>query len=400
MLNIEQQEHYQISLHHLGFRPFFLLAGLFAVVSVAIWALQYHFNLLPPHISRLPVIYWHGHEMIFGYGMAVIAGFLLTAVRNWTNRPTLHGWLLMTLALFWLLARLAPFTDPTMSMDMDMMLFFDMGFDLLLWLAILRPILQAQQWQQFGILLILAMLTLSNLAFYFGMYEQLRNGMQIGLYAGLYLIIAMILLMGRRVIPFFIEKGVDEPVTLTNYRWLDVSNAFLVPIFIFLQLFGDKPGWASLLALALFLLHSLRLAGWHTPGIWRKPLLWILYIAYGAVTLGFGMTALADFGYVSPMLAGHMFGFGGIGLMTLGMMARVALGHTGRDVFKPPAVLRWIFLLAILGLCARVGLPLVLPALYRWWIGLAQVLWIASFGLFSWVYTPILIKPRVDGRYG
>ena len=398
MLNIEQKANYRISFHHLGFRPFFLLGSLFAVVAMGIWFLQYHFNLLPVQISNLPVVFWHGHEMIFGYGVAVIAGFLLTAVRNWTGVQTLHGWPLLMLALLWLVARLLPFSGS--SYAMTLMVVFDLGFNALLCLAILYPIVKVKQWSQLGVWLTLGLVCLANLLFYLGLLGQISSGMDKGLYAGLYLILSLIMLMGRRVIPFFIEKGVDEQAELRNYLWLDIASIILVLLFIAVQVFSTKPGLAALLATALFLLHSLRLAGWHTPGIWQKPLLWILYIAYGSIVLGFGLTALGNLGYINPKLATHTFAYGGVGLMTLGMMARVAYGHTGRDVFAPPPMLRWVFLLAVLGLLVRVALPVLLPAFYSLWVGLSQGLWILAFAAFSWAYGPLLVKPRVDGRYG
>lgn len=398
MLNIEEQKDYRISFHHLAFRPFFLLGGLFAVVSVFIWFLQYHFNLLTPQISNLPAAFWHGHEMIYGYGIAIIAGFLLTAVRNWTNIQTLHGWPLMLLALLWLLARLAPFIPHPLAMSM--MVLLDIGFNVFLCIAVMQPIMKSHQWPQLGLWLILVLLTLANLLFYFGLFRQVQTGMEMGLYAGLYLIISLILLMGRRVIPFFIEKGVDEQFSASNYKWLDVASIVLVLVFIVVQVFTPEMGLAAMLAFALCLLHCLRMLGWYTPGIWQKPLLWILYLAYACITLGFGLTAFANIGYLNPMLATHAFGYGGVGLMTIGMMARVALGHTGRNVFDPPAILGWMFAFIILGLIARVGLPMVLPGSYSLWIGISQVLWIMAFGLFSWIYAPMLIKPRVDGRFG
>lgn len=398
MLNIEEQKDYRISFHHLAFRPFFLLGSLFAVIAVIIWFLQYHFNLLTPQISNLPAAFWHGHEMIFGYSMAIITGFLLTAVRNWTNVQTLHGWPLMLLALLWLLARLAPFIPHPLAMSM--MVLLDISFNVFLCIAVMQPIMKSHQWPQLGLWLILVLLTLANLLFYFGLFKQVQTGMEMGLYAGLYLVISLILLMGRRVIPFFIEKGVDEQFSASNYKWLDVASIVLVSIFIIVQVLTPEMGLAAMLAFGLCLLLCLRLLGWYTAGIWRKPLLWILYLAYACITLGFGLTALANIGYLNPMLATHAFGFGGVGLMTLGMMARVALGHTGRNVFEPPAVLGWMFAFIILGLIARVGLPIVLPDSYSLWIGISQLLWIMAFALFSWVYAPMLIKPRVDGRFG
>lgn len=398
MLNIEEKKSYRISLHHLGFRPFFLLAGLSAVVFMLVWGWLYHINMDLFRNSGLSALDWHAHEMIFAYALAVVAGFLLTAVRNWTNVQTLHGLPLLILALLWLLARLTPFLHHPDALLL--MAIVDLGFDILLCLAVLQPILKVKQWAQLGILLPLVLITLSNSLFYLGLLGYSLSGTQTGLYAGLYLLILLILLMSRRVLPFFIEKGVEQEVTLTNYTWLDIASIVLLLSFIGLQLFTPFKTLAAVNAATLFLLHSLRLFGWYTPGIWQKPLLWILFIAYGWIVSGFGLTALAHVMPLSPMLAIHAFAYGGIGLMTIGMMARVALGHTGRNVFDPPAMLKPLFLLIILGSLIRVAFPIFSPGLYSLWIGLSQLAWILAFGLFSWIYVPMLIKPRVDGRYG
>jgi len=145
---------------------------------------------------------------------------------------------------------------------------------------------------------------------------------------------------------------------------------------------------------------SLRLHGWYSAGIWRKSLLWILYIAYAWITAAFGLKAAGLWLSINPMLTIHAFTFGGIGLMTLGMMARVALGHTGRNVFEPPTILKWIFISAIAGSIVRVLFPLFVPQFYSLWISLSQILWIISFGFFVFIYAPILYKPRIDGKYG
>ena len=398
MLNIEEKKSYRIGLHHLGFRPFFLLAGLSAVLLMLFWAWFYHIDASLLRNTSFSVIHWHAHEMIFGYTLAVVAGFLLTAVRNWTGVQTLHGLPLMLLALLWLLARLAPFVEYAHALSF--MAIVDLLFNIALCLALLHPILKIKQWLQLSILLPVMLITLSNAVFYLGLLGHHPPGLQQGLYAGLYLIILLILLMGRRVIPFFIEKGVEEKTELKNYMWLDVGSIVLLLSFIILQVFTPFAAIAAANAGLLFLLHGLRLVGWHTPGIWRKPLLWILFIAYGWITAGFGLTALAQVLPLSPMLALHAFAYGGIGLMTIGMMARVALGHTGRNVFDPPSILKPLFLLIILGSLVRVVFPMLAPGQYALWIGLSQLAWILAFGLFCWIYAPMLIKPRVDGRYG
>jgi len=266
--------------------------------------------------------------------------------------------------------------------------------------ALLHPIVKARQWPQIGVWSKVVLLLLSNALFYLGVFGTLENGVQWGLYSGLYLMVSLVLLMGRRVIPFFIERGVDEKVTLTNRAWLDVASLVLMLVFWIIEVFFVLPMISALLAASLFLLHGLRLLGWHTPGIWRKPLLWVLYLGYGWITVGFGLIALSKAGGINPMLAIHALAYGGIGMMTLGMMARVALGHTGRNVFAPPAVVTPMFLLLFAGALARVVAPVLMPQAYVPWMGAAQVLWMAAFALFAFVYAPYLVLPRVDGRYG
>lgn len=393
---IEEARNYRFALHHLGFRPFFLAGALFSVAAVAVWFWLYQFGGELP-MRSLPPITWHAHEMIYGYTMAVVAGFLLTAVSNWTNVRTLHGPLLIVLALVWLAARLMPGLGDAALVPMAVL---DLLFLAGLSVALLHPIVKARQWPQIGVWSKVVLLLLSNALFYLGVFGTLENGVQWGLYSGLYLMVSLVLLMGRRVIPFFIERGVDEKVTLTNRAWLDVASLVLMLVFWIIEVFFVLPMISALLAASLFLLHGLRLLGWHTPGIWRKPLLWVLYLGYGWITVGFGLIALSKAGGINPMLAIHALVYGGIGMMTLGMMARVALGHTGRNVFAPPAVVTPMFLLLFAGALARVVAPVLMPQAYVPWMGAAQVLWMAAFALFAFVYAPYLVLPRVDGRYG
>jgi uncharacterized protein involved in response to NO len=156
-------------------------------------------------------------------------------------------------------------------------------------------------------------------------------------------------------------------------------------------------GWLSL---GLLGLHAVRLYDWHTPGIWKKPLLWSLYLSYVFITFAFLLKVLSVWQGLSPYLVVHAFGVGGLGLMTVGMMSRVALGHTGRNVFDPPRVLTPLFSVIVLAMLARVMLPVIDSAHYTLWIGLSQALWMLGFAVFSAVYIPLLVQPRVDGRPG
>lgn len=389
---------YRISVHHLGFRPFFLLAGVFGVISVALWFWLYKAGAATLPNNALPVVLWHAHEMIYGYAIAVIAGFLLTAARNWTGVQTLHGSALIMLALLWVLARALPFVpNPAAFAAMAIV---DLSFNLLLCLAILHPIFKAKQWAQLAVWSKLVVLLAGNVFFYLGLFGTMEDGIRLGLYTGLYIVISLILMMGRRVIPFFIEKGVDYDVVLTNRRWVDISSLVLMLMFLVLEVFVPLPEYAALAAGLLFFLHGFRLIGWYTRGIWTKPLLWSLYIGYAWIVLGFGMLALSRVTDLNPALAVHAFAYGGIGMMTIGMMTRVALGHTGRNVFSPPPVLKWMFLLVLVGSVVRIVLPIFFPGFYANWIITSQFFWVAAFAIFVWVYTPMLILPRIDGQYG
>jgi len=156
----------------------------------------------------------------------------------------------------------------------------------------------------------------------------------------------------------------------------------------------------AFLALLQVALHSLRLKGWYHPLLWQKPLLWVLYLAYVWLTIGFALKFISLVGGISPWLSVHAFAYGGIGMMTLGMMARVSLGHTGRDVTKPPAVVAVLFTILGLGAVIRVVLVGLLPSAQAVWILAAQFLWIAAFAGFVWIYAPLWLRPRIDGLAG
>jgi len=208
----------KFALFNLGFRPFFLGASIFSVVSVFLWMGVFVFQL-PLQFKEINMYQWHAHEMVYGYSVAVIAGFLLTAVKNWT------------LFLLWVVARIV-FLFGTSFIFIAA--WFDMLFMLCLISAIAYPIFKVKQWKQTGILVKLILLTLGNGLFYLGAAGLIDRGIFWGIYGGLLLIIALILTLGRRVIPFFIEGGVGYPVHLVNYKWIDRSSlVLLLAFFIF-----------------------------------------------------------------------------------------------------------------------------------------------------------------------
>ena len=216
----------------------------------------------------------------------------------------------------------------------------------------------------------------------------------------LVLILALLMVMARRVIPFFIERGIAGDVKLKNWKSVDWLSLILLLLLWIVDVFTSYTTLMSGLAGVLFVVHVIRLAGWYTSKMWRVPLLWVLYLAYASIVLGFALKFLQLWLDVSPFLAVHAFAYGGVGVMTLGMMSRVILGHTGRDISNPPSMVFWCFMLLLLGAGARVILPLFSMTMYTYWIAISQLLWILAFSLFIFIYLPMLITPRIDGRDG
>lgn len=384
------------ALFQLGFRPFFLAASVFASFSIAMWMAVY-FSHITISMGTISILEWHSHEMIYGYSVAVIAGFLLTAITNWTGVQTIYGKPLLALVSIWGIARISLLFG---TRFLELAALADIAFMIGLSLAVASPLIKARQWKQLGILSKILLLMLGNLSFYLGALGVLEHGVFWGIYGGLYLVIALILTIGGRVIPAFIRNGVDYTVTIRSPKWISALTLILFLLFVVNQLFIHNSTALGLLSSALVVITSVRLVVWHTPGIWRKPLLWSLYLSFVSIDVGFLLFTLSAFGTVSPFLAIHAFAFGGIGLATLGMMSRVVLGHTGRDIRTPPQQTAYALLILTLGAVIRVGFPLVDPLHYGYWIGLSQVCWIASFLIFAFLFSKMLIHPRVDGQPG
>ncbi len=383
----------KFSFLHLGFRPFFIGAGIFAIIAMLLWIGIYN---LAWNIQIYSPITWHAHEMIYGYSMAVIAGFLLTAIKNWTGKQTLDGYPLLLLFSLWAVTRILPF----IGVPLTVIAVSDNLFLLLLAVAIFWPFFKTKSWKNMIFVAVVLLFLASNIIFYLGMLDVIPNGTYYGLYAGLYLIITLILIMGRRVIPFFIEKGVGYPVQLNNWSWVDKSNLVVFLSFALADLITPNSYLSVGLAGLSAVINSVRLAGWHTKGIWEKPLLWVLYVAYAFIIFGLILKVLVFVSGISIYLAVHAFALGGVAMLTVGMMARVTLGHTGRNIFSPPKALWWIFILLGCSAVVRVILPLLDNSLYMTWIAISQGLWVIAFSWFIYIYFLMLIYPRTDGHYG
>lgn len=391
-----QQQPSHPALFNLGFRPFFSGACVFAAISIAYW-LNIYLGSASLSLIGLSSFQWHAHEMIYGYGLSVIAGFLLTAVKNWTGLPMPQGHTLAAVFALWVMARLTWIIDASF---IQLAAFFDLTFILSLIFVIARPIIATKQWRQLAVLSKLILLGIGNLFFYLGVLGYSDSGIHLAIYGGLYLVIGLILTIGRRVIPFFVENGVGYPVQLYNSRLIDISSLLFFLVFFFSELFLQIPWLSRLAAAAMFVITTVRIIGWYTPGIWKTPLLWSLYAALGFIDLGFILFATREWTLISPYLSLHAFGVGGIGVMTMGMMARVSIGHTGRNLKTPPRVIPYCLALLVAGVIIRVLLPAVFKQYYSAWIILSGSCWVLGFTLFAYAFLPILSQPRPDHKYG
>jgi uncharacterized protein involved in response to NO len=385
------------ALWNLGFRPFFLLAAVFSALSIGIWVWKYvTFSTLA--LSTVSASQWHAHEMLYGFAFAVIAGFLLTAVKNWTGIQTLHGRPLMGLVACWAIARSVMLAAPGQVL---LAAICDLLFNAWLIAAVALPIIKIKQWRQLGVLSKIVFLTAGNAAFYSQALGWSVTGAHAALWIGLLLNVSLIMVISRRILPMFIERGVKEEVVLKNNAWIDrLLMVCLAALLINILTFNAEI-LNTVLGLTICVSAGFRLWRWHTPGIWQVPLLWSFYCGLWLINLGFLLYAASLFAHsISVILAIHCWAIGGIGVITLAMMARVSLGHTGRNIHTPPRSVVWIFGLIIFATLSRVFLPIMLPEFYRFSVMLAAGAWIVAFGLFCIGYWPILSKPRIDGTPG
>ena len=391
---------------NLSFRVFFSGAAVFAVLIMTLWAFVFtgHTDIAAQTLNPL---YWHGHEMIYGYALAVVAGFLLTAVQTWTGVKMPYGYKLLAIFSYWLIARLS-WLAFGLGLDVGAGLLllaaiFDMLFVASMAWVVFRAVLQVKQYKQMGILAKLALLTLGNGLCYWGIFANDMTVTKIGVYLGFYLIIGLVLTIGRRVVPFFIERGLAYDgidVKVRNSKWQDVLSLVFFLTFFITDLFYPNKYLLTITALGVAIVNLIRLAGWYHPKIWQKPLLWSLYLAFLGMCLSFVLYALQPWLGFSHSLAVHALSIAGVGMMALAMMARVSLGHTGRNIHQPPKMVNVMFALMVLVFVSRAFLPIIAVEHYLLWVMIAQGAWISCFVLFCISYLPILSKPRPDGLFG
>jgi uncharacterized protein involved in response to NO len=373
-----------------GFRPFFLFGSLYAGLSILAW--------LPVFYGELEVATllsprdWHIHEMLYGYVPAVVTGFLLTAIPNWTGRMPLQGRPLLVLVGAWALGRLAITASAWIGWLPAALV--DLSFLALVAAAAAREIAAGRNWRNLKVLVPVGLLLAGNAVFH--VEAHLAGAADVGIRLGIAATIVLVMLIGGRIVPSFTrnwlarEKPGRMPASFDRYDGLSTACAAVA-----LLAWTVTPDHAAVGALLLGsgLLHAWRLARWAGDRTWRDRLVLILHVAYAFVPMGFALVGLASLG-VLPAAAGiHAWTGGAIGTMTLAVMSRASLGHTGRPLVASAAV-QAVYALVIVSALARVCAS-VHPA---WSFGLLHVAgfaWAAAFLGFGLAYWPVFTRARI-----
>jgi uncharacterized protein involved in response to NO len=374
----------------LGFRPFYLLAGAFGVLSIGLWTAQLAGFIPAAHRVESP--YWHAHEMLFGYAFAVITGFLFTAVRNWTQLSTPAGIPLALLAFIWLTGRVL-----TLSDWREWAMLTDTLFALGVAAGIGLPLIRSRNTRNYFFIALVLALGAANLAFHAALRGAAPFSPGHALTVGLDLVLFTIAVVAGRVVPMFTNNAVPG-AGARRIPGVEVAALGIVLALLAADVYGNAL-LAAMIAAAGALAHAVRLVLWSPLGTRRNPLLWILHASYGWIVVHLALRASAGFDWIAPGLATHALTIGAIGGMTLGMMTRSALGHTGRPLAAGRAETA-SYVLIQFAAAARVLVPLASPALFLASSIVSGVLWSLAFAIFTLAYWPILTRPRADGRPG
>ncbi len=373
----------------LGFRPFYLLGAAFAGVAVPAWIASYLGLIDAPRLDLL----WHMHEMLFGFVIAIVVGFLYTAGRNWTGLWTPRGAQLAALAALWIAGRVGMVALPAAAAAAVDVLFLPLAA-----LPLYRVIRRAGNDRNLVMVALLAVLALANAAFHAAALGLLAVSPMQPLYAAIVAVVVIESVLGGRVIPNFTANAVRGARTRSFPRLEQLSLTLTA---------ATGVAWAvlpmsvplALLAFGAAIAQAARMAGWQPLCTVRQPLLWILHLSYAWIPAGFVLLGLACFGLVAPSAAVHVLAVGAMGGLIIGMITRTALGHTGR-MLRAGRSETAMYLLLQAGVMARLVAALADGALREPALVAATACWSLAFGLYCLVYGPYLSRPRVDGREG
>lgn len=390
----------RLALFESGFRPFFLLAGLDALANMVLWlTVHSHPDLWPTR--AIPAMYWHAHEMLFGFAAAAIAGFLLTAVPNWTGRSAYRGSVLWLLTASWLGGRIAML--PFVPLPFWARLAAVLSFFPALALTVAPALLKARKFRNLPFILLLLLLFGAELCFQAGLGTSPELGQHIGLYAGLDIVLVMVVIIGGRIIPNFTRgalNGQGATAQVKSRAWIERGAilSLLLMVVLDMALPLSKASGAATLATALF--QALRFSQWQGHRTLGNPLLWVLHLGYGWLIVALGLKAGALLlGATIAQYWLHALTVGVLGTMILAVMSRAALGHSGRPLVAAKPMSLSYLLVSAAGI-ARVFAPSLFPEHYDHIILFSGGLWIAAFAIYLTIYVPILLQPRRDGKAG
>jgi len=370
----------RFALWELGFRPFYLLASSFAALSIGLWALQLN-GYLPNAYLRGPM--WHAHEMLFGFTLAVLTGFLLTAAQNWSGQPTPKGAYLAALAALWVAGRvlvLSPWGWLAAAVNV--------AFPLALATALAIPLYKARNRRNYFFVALLVLMALAQLLVHLNGLEAIRIPGWAGILLGLDGMLFVICVMGGRVIPMFTNNAIPGAQAL-RHPWVEKIALGLVLLILVADALQVTGTWLALLALLSMVAHLIRLCLWRPWKTLKTPLVWVLHAAYAWIPLHLALRAMAAMDWVSSSAATHALTTGAVGGMVIGMMTRTALGHTGRKLIAGKAEISCYALVAAAA-WVRVGVPLVDASMLPVAILVSATLWSAGFAIYTLKYWRIL----------
>jgi uncharacterized protein involved in response to NO len=373
-----------------GFRPFFLFGSLYAGLAILAWLPMFYGELALS--TAFAPRDWHIHEMLYGYLPAVVTGFLLTAVPNWTGRMPLQGRPLLVLVLVWAAGRVAVTTSAWIGWEAATVI--DNAFLLLVAAAMGREVIKGRNWRNLKVLIALGILLAGNLLFH--VEAHVLGAADYGIRFGIAATLMLIMLIGGRIIPSFTRNWLarENPGRLpAPFGRFDMVT--MVAAGAALLAWIAAPGWSGTGAalIAAGVLQAMRLGRWAGERTWRDRLVVILHVAYAFVPLGFVLTGLAALGLVSPAAGIHAWSGGAMGIMTLAVMSRASLGHTGRALVAS-AAMQGLYLLLVVGALARICAALH-PAWSDALLHVAGLAWAGAFLGFALAYWNVFTRPRV-----
>jgi uncharacterized protein involved in response to NO len=393
LLSIEEREAPRpmggMALLALGFRPLYLLAATFAAVSVPAWIASYYGVAGPFQVG----LAWHAHEMMFGFVVAVVVGFLYTAGRNWTGLWTPRGAQLGAIAALWIAGRVAMFAAPA-----PVAAAVDFAFLPVAAWPLYRVLKQSNNKRNMFLVGLLGLLALANAAFHASMLGWLDIAPTRPVYAAIIVVVVIEAAIGGRVIPMFTSNAVRGVKTVSSARTDKLALGLTAAAGLAWAL-ALPAVLTALLALGAAAAQGVRLAGWKPLATFGNPLVWILHVSYAWIPFGFLLLACAQFGVLPQSAAIHVLGLGALGGLILGMITRTALGHTGRALAAGPKETA-MYVLVQLAVLLRLVAALAPDSARNVSLVGAAACWTAAFGLYAVVYGPYLCRPRVDGREG